>query len=198
MRVKMQNVDYNLLTEKQKKAFKAYKNSSDIIFNKSFAYHINECLLHNWVVPVEYEDYLIGLDELFNLHQLENNEILHRACFEDVVKNFLDKEEGISVYPAFMSTSIRDNNLSEHFAGSRPNIGLPCYLKINCKAGARAILLEDNPSVVGESEVLLPRGSCFKLLNTTKITDQKEIEKLAGYHAKKFNTIVMYELELLS
>lgn len=59
-------------------------------------------------------------------------------------------------------------------------------------------MLEDNPSVVGESEVLLPRGSCFKLLNTKKITNQKAIEKLAGYHAKKFNTIVMYELELLS
>lgn len=194
----MQNMNFNSLTKRQQEAFKAYKGSDPIIPGETFAYHINELLLHHKTVPVEYEDYLIGLDELFNLHKLESNKILHRACFEDAVKGFLDDENGINIYPAFMSTSIRDNNLSEHFAGSRPNIGLPCYLKINCKAGARAILLEDNPSVVGESEVLLPRGSCFKLSNTTKITNQKAIEKLAGYHAKKFNTIVMYELELLS
>ncbi|OHY49268.1 hypothetical protein BBX45_07580 [Proteus mirabilis] len=194
----MQNMDFDSLTKRQKEAFEAYKYSKIIITGKSFAYHINELLLHHKTVPVRYKDYLIGLDELFNLHHLESDTILHRACFEDVVKDFLDDKNDINIYPAFMSTSISDNNLSEHFAGSRPNIGLPCYLRIKCKAGARAIWLEDKPSIGGESEILLPRGSCFKLKNIKYITDEKEIKKLAKHRAININTIVMYELELLS
>lgn len=189
-------MDDTNLTAKQKKAFDAYKNSPDIITGKPFAYHLNSLLLGNRKLPPVYEDYIVGLDEISNLFTLPNDLVLYRACFEDVVKGHLDSSSEINVYTAYLSTSTKNTNLSTHFAsGFCAN---PCYLEIHCKAGAKVIPLEKNPAMAQESEILLPRGSCFKLISTSQITDKAVISALAGnFHGSKFSSITKYELQLV-
>ncbi|WP_345866965.1 ADP-ribosyltransferase [Shewanella algae] len=189
-------MEYKNLTDKQKKAFDAYKNSSEIISGKSFAYHLNSLLLDKGKLPLEYEDYLVGLDEISGLFTLPNDQVLYRACFEDVVKGYLDSSSKINVYPAYLSTSTKNTNLSTHFASGFSN--LPCYLEIHCKAGAKVIPLEKSPAMAQESEILLPRGSSFKLISISQITDKAEISALAGnYYGSKFSSITKYVLHLV-
>ncbi|HDU8591792.1 TPA: hypothetical protein RG675_002380 [Proteus mirabilis] len=190
------NMTYESLNEIQKKAFDAYKNSSEIMSGKSFAYDINKILLEDEVVPVEYKGYLKGLDELSELYSLPNDKILYRACFEDTVKGLLDRENTINKYPAFMSTSTSKNNLSTHYAAGYNAI--PCFLIIICTAGAKVIPLEKNDTANQEEEILLPRNSQFRLLCNFQIVDKNKINELAGsFHGQKFSAIGVYVLKLI-
>ncbi len=166
--------------------YKAYKNSPN-----NYCFQLNGALRSGFAL----NQYMQCLNDVNDIIRAKNNSALtlyRMTPHHEFTPSGAEVALNIPFkYPAFLSVT-RDINVLQRFC---PAYGIPTILKISCPIDTAMALMEEGTHVVNEAEILLQSGTEYKIVKSSKITDQSIIQTYVGAHnASKHNFI--YELEL--
>lgn len=182
------------LTQAQQAVFKLYKGNGPFQNQQCFADFLNTTLGCGQQLPPQWEAHAIELDGLIQASLLPSSTKLYRAMLDCYLAPHLEADT--LRYPAYMSTSIEELAVRRHFASTFR--GLPAaLLRIECDVGTPALDMEGSGTFGGtEQELLLPRGSTFKIENVEVIEDKNEMTRLmTQMYAENYSSLKIYQLK---
>jgi hypothetical protein len=141
---------------------------------KDFSYELNDALRAGRALPPKLAQLAETLDRAINRCPLDAPLTVYRAGWW--VRPDLQPGD-IFEDSAFMSTARDSIQIRMHFEQS----DAPARFRIDCLAGSRAVDVKRAPGAGGdEGEVLIGRGSRFRLVSVTPVTSELAIREITG------------------
>ena len=185
------------LTEAQKTAFKLYKGNNPFLGQLCFAEFLNASLGQGCALPDAWEAQATELDGLIRGSLLTSATYLYRAMPDAYLAPHIKAEE--LRYPAYMSTAGDEYAIRRHFSSSSRGLAA-AKLCIECDIGTPALDMEMDATFGGmEQELLLPRGSTFRVDGIEEVTDPLRMaELMTPLYAKNYSMLKIYQLRFLA
>lgn len=186
---------YDSLPADEQRVHDLFKANSDFSDQQSFADFLNDSLRRGIALGNEWASAAARLDSMISRNRLSYPRELFRATSEVFVEPYI--ANGEYKYPAYMSTSVSDENLELHWRGVKNNRHVK--LRIECPVGMPAAPMESKASFGGhENEILIGRKAVFEVLRRCEIFDKEEIlGNLGGLYGKGIQSMLEYRIRFV-
>ncbi len=176
-------------------ALKRYMSAEDVSpGGESYCFGVNNHLrrgLRHCELPAALQNHVTILDQVLSRGSLKNDTTVYRGIGSlcEMAGAFNPNDEFRSL--GFWSTSVEQTATDSFITGSGPVGGV---YKINLNAGFPGVNLGAentfNSLGCGESEVLLPRGILWRIINFSRICG----DDVPRIHQSKYESILNFEL----